>query len=252
QRRERPVRFLLAWLVPCWIVLELVITKLPHYVLPLYPAIAILIARTLRDGALSERPWLKRGALWWPAIAIIIPIAGIVALGIMRYKLGLLAWPCGAAAMVFGFMAWRYYADDGADVSLVRAVVATVLIMIAVLGVITPSLRPLFPSATIARALQAHDCDYKVVASAGYHEPSLVFLVGTNTQLTDGAGAAEALRGGGGYCRFALVEAREQRAFAQRAEALGLRYAPGPRIEGININNGRQVAITIYRASQIP
>ena len=27
-----------------WIVLELVITKLPHYVLPLYPAIAILIA----------------------------------------------------------------------------------------------------------------------------------------------------------------------------------------------------------------
>src|SRR5262245_35843 len=89
QRRERPVRFLLAWLVPCWIVLELVITKLPHYVLPLYPAIAILIARTLRDGALSERPWLKRGALWWPAIAIIIPIAGIVALGIMRHQLGL-------------------------------------------------------------------------------------------------------------------------------------------------------------------
>ena len=44
QRREPPVRFLLAWLVPSWIVFELVVTKLPHYVLPLYPAIAILIA----------------------------------------------------------------------------------------------------------------------------------------------------------------------------------------------------------------
>jgi len=31
-------------LVPSWIVFEAVITKLPHYVLPLYPAIAFLTA----------------------------------------------------------------------------------------------------------------------------------------------------------------------------------------------------------------
>ncbi len=43
-RREPAARFLLAWLIPSWIVFELVVTKLPHYVLPLYPAIAILIA----------------------------------------------------------------------------------------------------------------------------------------------------------------------------------------------------------------
>ena len=43
-RHEPATRFLLSWLVPSWIVFELVITKLPHYVLPLYPAIAILIA----------------------------------------------------------------------------------------------------------------------------------------------------------------------------------------------------------------
>ena len=53
-------RFLLAWLVPCWIVFELVVTKLPHYVLPLYPAIAILIARTIERRALSENPHLTR------------------------------------------------------------------------------------------------------------------------------------------------------------------------------------------------
>ena len=43
-RREPGAQFLLAWLVPSWIVFEIVMTKLPHYVLPLYPAIAILIA----------------------------------------------------------------------------------------------------------------------------------------------------------------------------------------------------------------
>ena len=43
-RREPGTKFLLAWVLPSWVVFELVMTKLPHYVLPLYPAIAILIA----------------------------------------------------------------------------------------------------------------------------------------------------------------------------------------------------------------
>jgi hypothetical protein len=218
--------------------------------LPLYPAIAILIARTIRDGALSGSPWLKRSTLWWPLVAILVPIAGIVALGVMRHQLGLLAWPFGAAAMIFGFMAWRYYDADGAEKSLVRAVAAAVLVMIAFVGIIAPSLRPLFPSATIARVLPMDDCDYRIMAAAGYHEPSLVFLLGTSIKLTDGAGAAELLRGG--YCRFALVESREQRAFAQRAEAIGLRYALGPRVEGINTNSGRAVSIAVYRAGKAP
>src|SRR3954463_13484457 len=42
-RREPGAQYLLAWLIPSWMVFELVLTKLPHYVLPLYPAIAILI-----------------------------------------------------------------------------------------------------------------------------------------------------------------------------------------------------------------
>ncbi len=36
-RREPGAQYLLAWLIPSWIVFELVLTKLPHYVLPLYP-----------------------------------------------------------------------------------------------------------------------------------------------------------------------------------------------------------------------
>src|SRR5260370_2831873 len=51
-RREPAARFLLAWLVPSWIVFEVIITKLPHYVLPLHPAIAILTA-----GAVESRVW---------------------------------------------------------------------------------------------------------------------------------------------------------------------------------------------------
>ena len=50
ERHERAIRFCLAWIIPTWIGFELVVTKLPHYVLPVYPAIAILIAMALLAG----------------------------------------------------------------------------------------------------------------------------------------------------------------------------------------------------------
>src|SRR3712207_9443227 len=41
-RREEPVAFALAWIVPSWLVFEAVPTKLPHYPLPLLSAASIL------------------------------------------------------------------------------------------------------------------------------------------------------------------------------------------------------------------
>jgi 4-amino-4-deoxy-L-arabinose transferase-like glycosyltransferase len=250
ERRERPVRFLLAWLLPSWIAFELFITKLPHYVLPLYPAIAILIARALWRGTLSESVWLKRSTLWWPVLAVVIPVAVVIALMMLRYQLGLQAWPFGAAAMILGYMAWRLYDADGPERSLVRAVSASVLVMIAALGFVIPSLRPLFVSATLARIVPDPECDDRLVATAGYYEPSVVFLLGTSTRFTDGAGAADVLREG--PCRVALVELRQERAFVQRAEQIGLRYTSGPRVEGINYNGGRSLSIAIYRSGGNP
>ena len=77
-RREPPTRFLLAWIVPCWIVFELVVTKLPHYVLPLYPAIAILIAREIERRELSSNPHLTRFTVMWPIFAAVIPAAAVI------------------------------------------------------------------------------------------------------------------------------------------------------------------------------
>lgn len=45
--------FLLAWIVPSWVVFELVSTKLPHYTLPLFPALCILGAAWLVQIAAS-------------------------------------------------------------------------------------------------------------------------------------------------------------------------------------------------------
>ena len=77
-RREPGAKFLLAWIVPSWIVFELVVTKLPHYVLPLYPAIAILIAGVIDARALSSKRWLERGTIWWFILPVLLGLAGIV------------------------------------------------------------------------------------------------------------------------------------------------------------------------------
>ncbi len=69
---------LLAWLVPSWIVFEIVITKLPHYVLPLYPAIAILIIGALERKVLSRTAWIVRGSAWWFVLPLIMTVASIV------------------------------------------------------------------------------------------------------------------------------------------------------------------------------
>ncbi len=54
-RRERAVMFLIAWILPTWAMFELMPTKLVHYVLPTYPAIALLIALGfVRRAAPSE------------------------------------------------------------------------------------------------------------------------------------------------------------------------------------------------------
>jgi 4-amino-4-deoxy-L-arabinose transferase-like glycosyltransferase len=244
-RREPGAQYLLAWLIPSWIVFEAVLTKLPHYVLPLYPAIAILTTGALERRVLS-RSWLMRGAAWWfaiPAIASVIAIVGAIKL---THQPVFPAWPLLAAAMIFGLIAWWLYDDGRAEHSLLNAVIAAALLAGGIYGVVVPSLTTLFPSAEVARALRNVVCVGPKAVAAGFHEPSLVFMTGTGTLLTDGSGAADFLSQGS--CRFALVESRSERGFVQRAEAIGLRYKVGTRIDGYNFSQGRAVSIAIFRS----
>jgi 4-amino-4-deoxy-L-arabinose transferase-like glycosyltransferase len=249
-RRERGARFLLAWIVPAWIVFELAVTKLPHYVLPLYPAVAILIAGVIDPHLLARERWLERGAVWWFVLPAILGVAGIVGLIAFERQLGLLAWLFVAASVVAGLFAWRLYEADGAEESLLRGVVASILLAVAIYAVIVPSLTAAFPSTSFARIVRESGCARPQVAAAGYHEPSLVFLLGTDTRLLDGSDVAEFLRHG--PCRFALVEGRHERNFLRRAEAIGLRYAPPVRFEGVNYSNGRAVSMAVYRSGSVP
>ena len=246
-RREPGAQFLLAWLIPSWLVFEAVMTKLPHYVLPLYPAIAILIAGILEGGALSKARWLIRGTVGWFLFPVVIAVTVVIGFIVLNHELGLQAWPSAAAAVIFGLFAWWLYEVDGPERALLRAMAASVLVGVTVYAVTFPAMPSLFPSELVAEAVNATGCENPQVASTGYYqEPSVVFLLGTKTKFTEAAGAADFLNGGS--CRFALIDARSERSFIQRANAIGLHYAIGKRIDGYNISIGRPVRLTVFRS----
>jgi 4-amino-4-deoxy-L-arabinose transferase-like glycosyltransferase len=247
-RTEPGCKLLLAWVVPSWIAFELVPTKLPHYVLPLYPALAILIAGVVDSHSLSRNRWLVRGTIWWFIVMMVVALLLIALQIVVGQRLGLWTWSFAAAAVIFSLFAWLLYQVDGAEASLMRAVAASLMLSFAAYGATFPGLRGLFPSVGLANYMHSAGCADPAVVTAGFHEPSLVFLAGTNTNHGVGSGAADFLLGG--PCRFAFVDSRQERAFVQRADAIGLRYTTGPRVEGFNINGGGAVTIATYRSER--
>src|SRR5258706_594940 len=241
---------------PVWGLMWTLVLVLPWFVAIFWRAGDTFFADSIGGDMLSKlgalerrvlsRSWLMRGAAWWfviPAIASVIAVVGAI---MLTRQPVFLAWPFVAAAMIFGLLAWWLYEDNRAERSLLNAVVAAIFLSAAIYGVVVPALTPLFPSAEIARALRNVVCVGPKAAAAGFHEPSLVFMNGTSTLLTDGSGAADFL--GQGSCRFALVEARSERGFVQRAEAIGLRYNVATRIDGYNYSQGRAISIAIFRS----
>lgn len=244
-RREPGARFLLAWVIPSWIVFEAVMTKLPHYVLPLYPAIAILIAGIVEKNGLWRNKWIEHGTIGWFLLPTTIAVAVPIIFFTMSKDLGLVAWPFAAAAVIFGLFAWWLYDVDGAERALLRGVGSSIFIAFTVYAVTFPMLPSLFPSELVAREVRAKACAGPQLASTyNYQEPSLVFLLGTETKFTDGPGAAEFLHGG--PCRFALIDARSERAFVQRANALNVRFTLGNRIDGFNVSNGKRFSMAVF------
>jgi len=249
-RREGWVRFLLAWIVPAWIIFELVPTKLPHYVLPLYPAIAILIAEAVTAGKLSRNRWLVLGTIGWFLIPLLLSAAAIAGAIYLTGDPALLAWPFALAAVSLGFLAWRRYGTEGAEAALLRASAAAILMGVAVFGVALPAMTPLFPSLLMARAVAEAGCPDPAIASIGYDEPSLVFLLGTKTELTDPFHLADFLKPGG--CRLAFVDASMEPFLAKQAQKQGIRYRRGPVIEGINFSKGHRISMVMLRPEAAP
>ena len=87
--REPAIRYLLLWAATAWLMFEIAPTKLPHYVLPAYPAIAALCAVWLTDAAASSRSLRIAAAVSLTLFVLVgIALGGFVAWAPEQYGSG--------------------------------------------------------------------------------------------------------------------------------------------------------------------
>jgi 4-amino-4-deoxy-L-arabinose transferase-like glycosyltransferase len=247
-RAEPGIRFALCWLVPSWIVFELVPTKLPHYVLPTFGALAWLMAAALR------RP-LDKLERWAGAGLTLAVASGLVAVS-------------GVAAAMFGD-AWSWVWGSVAAVALIAAAIAGAQLILrersglaaglacglgivghgVIVGALAPSLSGLWLSERVADGLAHANISPRQglangpVAVTGYAEPSLVFALGAETELGTPQNAADAIDEG----RPAVVEQRQEAAFRQALAANGVGALLAGTVSGLNYSSGHSEVLRLYQ-----
>jgi 4-amino-4-deoxy-L-arabinose transferase-like glycosyltransferase len=249
RRRELGVRFALAWLIPAWLMFEITPTKLVHYPLPTYGALAWLAAAALTQPLGPRVRW---------AGAMLSALAGVLLAGGVAYlqsKYGAVAhlWAAllaGGLLLAAGLVGAYMIVAKAPRAALASALVLGVAGHVALAALLVPRLTPLWLSARVEEALETQmllprqGVAEAPVTVAGYAEPSLVFALGTSTVLGDGADAAQAIAEN----RPAVVEGRQEATFQAALKTAGLRANPVSQVEGLDYSNGDKMTLRVYEA----
>lgn len=184
--------FLLAWIVPTWIFFEVVATKLPHYVLPMYPAVALLCGRALAGGPRAWRivthtRW-GRALLWgWYGVAVAIALGTPLTVALLA-GLPAARWPALLLTLVVAaaLLAWmaRSVARGLLRSAQLQCLAVAIIAGIGLFEFTLPYLHSVWISPRLVTAVQTVDPKLeRPLAASDYHEESLVFLTAGRVQL---------------------------------------------------------------------
>lgn len=251
--REPGVRFALAWLIPSWLVFEAMPTKLVHYPLPTYGAIAWLAAAALVEPLGPRVRWIGAG------LAALVGALLATASFYLASKYGdgsalpaaaLAATLLAAAGLAGAYLLLRGHTRGAA----VAAIVLGGAGHAALAAGLAPRLQTLWLSQRVEEAMAKAELLPRQgrvdapVAVAGYAEPSLVFALGTGTELDSAEDAAEAISEG----RPAVVEAKQDAAFQRALAADKAVAAPVAQISGLDYSSGHHLTLRVYEARVAP
>jgi 4-amino-4-deoxy-L-arabinose transferase-like glycosyltransferase len=243
------LRFLLAWAVPTWLVFELLPTKLVHYTLPAYPAVALLCGVALVGLAAWGR-WTKRASL---LLLLLMGTAMVLLAGYLSTFMPGLAPQDERRA--FQAAAAGGIALLALAIGLARTrSAALALLLLAITGAATsytirerllPEASELLVSAEAARALARENlrpAKGRALLIVDFRETSLVFQTCTDARLLNGEEAGMAAQAGD----VAIFNMRgaTAAAFTAGLTRRGLAFEPaGPPVLGLNYSNGDDVSL---------
>ena len=247
---EPAIRFLLEWAAGWWLLVEAVPTKLPHYILPSYPALATLAALWI-TGPRVAALW-ERIAAWISGLQFLVGAAAMATALVLAPRLygpGDL-WPLWVAAgggISCALMGLGLYAWGKRGWAVVPSLAAALVLIPALSAGAGPHLDQIWLTTRLAaQTLKDVRPGDPPPVLAGYNEPSMLFALGASLGLSDGAGAAEMVAHDGG---LALVESRERGPFLARLAQKEADASPLQTVTGFNYSRGQKVEVTIYRVA---
>jgi 4-amino-4-deoxy-L-arabinose transferase-like glycosyltransferase len=245
ERARDEIRLCLAWIIPAWLMFELVPTKLPHYVLPTFPAIALLIAAAAASR--SDDLCGRAARIWyaaWSAIPIALAIAVLVAPVRFGDRFDLTSVPAFLSIAATGLLsAWLALRGRTLGAAFAVLVTAGTTFPVVFEGVL-PQLNQLWVARSAAElvATRPHEGP---VAIAGFSEPSAVFLLGTDTRLTTASEVASILATR--PHALVLVSDREEEAFRAAGITRGISPVAVGKVRGFNYSRGQAIVLTAYQ-----
>lgn len=237
QHKNDPrVKFLLAWLIPTWVFFELMPTKLPQYVLPLFPALALLTAMALERANRLDKPgkFLHALQLLWGFMSFVFALFLLLLPYLLMKELPWVSWillgliSFGSATAVY--LAWYANYHRAAYILLAMTLVTSPLIFENLL----PQLKPLWLTSRVVELIDKNKLsNEKPLLVVGFDEPSLVFNLNTGwVQFTDSQYAKNNLQLDSS--RLALIEStaltewkKEPNSFTILGQAEGYDYSKG-------------------------
>jgi 4-amino-4-deoxy-L-arabinose transferase-like glycosyltransferase len=243
RKTDAKLRFLLLWLGLPWLLLELLPSKLPHYILPCYVPLAILLGRMWDVGL--ERPVTspQRVALGlWVAVMELVGMAFVAAAILWCAATWSLALGAAGAVLMIGFaFVWRAIREHQLRGMWTRAAGAALVFHLLVGTWLLPSLESHRLSRQIAERANALCGPATEVLVCGYTEPSLFFYL-TRTARVLSAAEVAALSDDFANPRLLIVSAGE-------LQNAGLPdVVPGEtavRIDGFNYVKGRAESVWV-------
>ena len=163
---DRGTRFCLAWMLPVFVAFSFISGKQPHYLVPMFPAFALLSARVLADRSASR---VGLPALLAAALGVALMLAGSGQIAALHGQVAELPplWP-GALLVLLALAVWvagRRGVSPVVNLALLGAL-TLVLVQVAVMR----SLEPLYDIRPMAQAIKrVQDAGLPVANAANYH-----------------------------------------------------------------------------------
>lgn len=173
-------RLLVCWFLPTFILFSLAGTKLPHYILPAVPPLAL--AAALSWPAVSAGVWprlMRTGAVLGALVGLLAGVLLCVAVVAVPFPDAMI--PAFVAGLIVALgsavAAWLWW-QPRATLALTANAAALLSLWIVLLTWGLPALEPLRPSKVVANWLHEHAPPETHLMAVGYQEPSLVFYWG--------------------------------------------------------------------------